>query len=169
MIHFSVTDEIQCCEERFWQLFLDRQFIEAHYLDGLRFLEFQVLDQRDTPQGTERKVTAMPNVQLPKAVAKLFGSGFRYVETGAFDKASRLWTYKAVPNGLGDKIRHEGSIRTEPLGAERLRRTVDVVVEARILGLGGMMETMAERTLRDGWHASARFTNRWLEARPPQA
>jgi len=169
MNHFTLSHEFDCSADTFWDLFLDERFTERHYLEGVRFSEYRVVQQRDTPENIARTVEAMPRVQLPKAVAKLFGAGLRYVEEGVFDKVARIFKYRTIPSALADRIHNEGTIRTEALSDGRIRRVIDVTVDVRIALLGGSMETLAEKTLREGWDASAQFIEAWLAGQPSSA
>ena len=165
MPNFTLTHEIHCDEPTFWRLFMDNGFSEELYSRGLSFPEFSVLELRDGERETYRKLAAMPKVDMPGAIKKLFGSGFRYTEEGTFDKAARVWRWKMTPGTMADKLRNEGTMRVEPAGHDRVRRIADLTVEAKVFGIGGMLEGFAEKNLREGWENSAVFMNRYLAER----
>lgn len=162
MPKFTVTHEIHCDVDTFWKLFFDQAFNEAMYKQGLHFPEFRVLEQRETDREIVRKVAGQPKMDMPGPVAKVLGSGFRYTEEGTFDKATRTWRWKMTPSTMADKLRQEGTLRVEPAGEGRVRRVAELVNEAKIFGIGGMLEGFAEKSLRQGWDDSARFMNGWI-------
>ncbi len=162
MAKFTVTHEINCTPETFWKLFLDEEFNKELYLRGLEFPDFKVLEQKETDKEVTRKVSGKPKMNMPGPVVKLLGEGFRYTEAGTLDKSTKTWRWKMTPSTLADKIRNEGTLRTEAVGDKKTRRVADIVLEAKIFGIGGMLESSTEKTLRDGWDKSAVFFNKWI-------
>jgi hypothetical protein len=47
-----------------------------------------------------------------------------------------------------------------------VRRVAEILIEAKVFAVGGLIESSAEKQLRDGWDKSAVFMNRWLEKNP---
>jgi len=160
---FTVTHEINCDEETFWKIFFDKTFNEKLYREKLGFPSFDILEQRDTDSGTFRKCTGEPKMTLPGPVTKLVGSNFRYTEEGSFDKGSKTWRWKMIPSTMADKIRNEGTMRVEKVGEGKVRRIADITIEAKVFGVGGLIESSAEKQLREGWDESAVFMNRWIQ------
>jgi hypothetical protein len=161
MPKIHLTHEINCDVETFWKIFFDPSFNEKFYKEELQFQEFKSTD-RDTPQATSRTIQAMPKMDVPGPVAKLLGSSFRYTEEGTREKTSNLWRWKTTPSSLADKIRNEGTMRVEASAPGKTRRIVEITIEVKMFGVGGLMESMAEKTLRDGWEKSALAMNRLL-------
>jgi Protein of unknown function (DUF2505) len=159
---FTVTHEINCDAETFWKTFFDKDFNEKLYKGALAFPEYAITEQTDTDTEITRKVAAQPKMDVPGPVAKLLGANFRYVETGSMDKAKKLWVWKLTPSTLADKLRTEGTVRVEPAGDGKVRRVADMTIEAKIFGVGGLIESSAEKQLREGWDKSATFMNKWL-------
>jgi len=162
---FTVSHEINCDEETFWKTFFDKTFNEKMYREGLGFSEFNVLEQTETDAKITRKTAGMPKMEMPGPVAKLLGSNFRYTEDGTFDKASKKWSWKMTPSVLAEKIRNEGWLRVEPIGDGKVRRIGEITIEAKIFGVGGLMESSAEKQLRAGWDESAVYMNKFLSTK----
>jgi hypothetical protein len=162
---FTVVHEINCNVETFWTTFFDKEFNEKQYREGLGFPEFSVLEQRETDTQILRKAAGQPKMNMPGPIMKLLGNNFRYVEDGTFDKASKVWRWKMTPSTLADKIRQEGTLRIEPLGENKVRRIAEIVIEAKIFGIGSLMESTAEKGLREGWDQSAVYMNKYLAAK----
>lgn len=165
---FTVTHEINCDAETFWKVFFDKSFNEKLFREELGFPEFHIESQHDSDTKLTRKVHGVPKMDMPGPVMKLIGPGFRYVEEGALDKATHVWHWKMIPSALADKLRQEGTMRIEPAGHGKVRRIAEIVNEAKIFGIGGLIESSAEKQLREGWDRSARFMNRYLaeQAKP---
>jgi hypothetical protein len=163
---FTVTHEIRCDVDTFWKVFFDKAFNEKLFLEALGFPEFKVIEQRETDTQIIRKVSGVPKMNMPGPVQKLLGSNFRYTEDGTFDKATKIWRWKMTPSTLADKLRQEGTMRIEPVGADRVRRIAELVNEAKVFGIGGLMESAAEKQLREGWDHSAVFMNDYIAKMP---
>jgi hypothetical protein len=159
---FNVTHEIPCNAETFWKLFFDKSFNEEMFKKELGFPQYDIVEQREDDREIFRKVIGQPKMDLPGPLAKLFGSGFRYTEDGRWDKASKLWSWKMIPSTMADKMRNEGTMRIEEIGGDKVRRVADLFIEAKIFGVGGLIESTAEKELRKGWDASAVFFKKWL-------
>jgi hypothetical protein len=165
MKKFTLTHEIHCTPERFWEVFFDKDFNRSLYLEGLHFNDFVILEQTEQPN-LRRRVKGAPKVELPGAIAKLIGDRFGYEEEGAFDSAAQKWRWKMRPSAMADKMRMEGVVRVEPAGEGKCRRIADIELEAKVFGLGGMIEGTSEKEMRSGWDGSAAYMNRWLREHP---
>lgn len=159
---FTMTHEINCNVETFWKTFLDKDFNVKLYSVALGFPEFRVDEQTETDTRVTRKVTAEPKMEVPGPVKKLFGSGFRYTETGSMTKTEGVWRWTMTPNTLADKLTTSGLVRVEPLGDAKVRRVAEMNVEAKVFAVGGIIESSAEKQLREGWDKSAVFMNKYL-------
>lgn len=159
---FTVKHEINCNADTFWKIFFDKEFNETLFLKELGFPQYKILDARETDTQVIRKISGQPKMNLPGPVAKIMGSGFSYTEEGSWDKNTKVWRWKMTPSTLADKMRNEGTMRIEPIGENRVRRIADIDIEAKIFGVGGLIESSAEKELRNGWDHSAVFMNKWL-------
>lgn len=159
---FTVTHEINCDADTFWKVFFDKSFNEELYLKDLGFPEYKTLEQNETDTQITRKVHGQPKMDMPGPVAKLFGSSFSYTEDGSMDMANKVWRWKLTPSTLADKLRTQGTVRIEPIGDNKVRRIADIEIEAKVFGVGGLIESSAEKQLRQGWDASAVFMNKYL-------
>lgn len=159
---FTITHEINCDADTFWKIFFDRTFNEELFKKELGFPEYNILDQRETDAEIFRKVSGKPKMNMPGPVQKVLGSGFGYTEEGRLNKATKVWTWKMTPNTLADKLHQTGTMRIEAVGDKKVRRVTEVVMEAKVFGIGGLIESSAEKQLREGWDHSAKFMNRWL-------
>ena len=163
MANVTFTHEINCDEATFWELFLDKDFNEKLYKQGLDFPEWSIVEQSETDSEVKRTTKGKPRLKnIPGPVAKILGDSFGYTETGTMDKKTKVWRYKLTPSTMADKIKQEGVMKIQPAGDGKVKRVVDLVIEAKIFGIGGMLEKTTEAQLRDGWDASATFMNKWI-------
>ena len=162
MARFTLTHEINCDAETFWKLFFDQEFNKAMFLKGMHFPAWSVLSQTDGERELVRKIQATPKVDLPGPVAKLMGSNFSFVEEGTLDKGTKVWRWKMIPSTMADKLKNEGTMRIEPVGTDKVKRIAELTIEAKVFGLGGIIESSAEKGLREGWEASAKYFNKHL-------
>jgi hypothetical protein len=160
---FTVTHEIRCNADTFWKVFFDRTFNEELFRKELGFPDYSIVDQRETDTEIVRKVAGQPKMSMPGPVMKVLGPGFRYTEEGRFNKATKTWTWKMTPSTLAEKLTQTGTMRIEPIGDNKVRRITEIVAQAKIFAVGGLIESSAEKQLREGWDASAVFMNRWIE------
>ncbi|MEZ4296300.1 MAG: DUF2505 family protein [Polyangiaceae bacterium] len=160
---FRVTHEINCDIETFWKIFFDKEFNERLYREGLGFPEFSVVSQEETETQIRRKCAGKPKLTMPGPVMKLLGDSFRYTEEGTFDKATKVWRWKMTPSTMAEKLRQEGTLKVEAIGDNKVRRSAELVNEAKVFGIGGMLESSAEKSLREGWDKSAVWMNDWIK------
>ena len=165
MATFTMKHELDCDCEQFWKLFFEAEFNVQLY-KALEFPEWKLIDLTESDTEIVRTVKATPNMEAPAAVVKLLGSSFGYDEVGRFDKASKTLKFVIKTNVLTDKLRTEGTIRCEPRGEGKSLRVVDNIAEAKIFGVGGMIESSFEKSFRTAWQKSAEFLNQWVKDHP---
>jgi hypothetical protein len=154
----TVTTTIDCDVDTFWKTFFDRDFNQKLYSEGLGFKRFEIVEMSDSG----RRVKGVPKVNAPGPVAKLLGDSFGYEEAGTLDKASNTYRWKMTPNTMGDKLFTSGSVKIEPAGDGKVRRTSEATIEAKVFGLGGVLESTAEGEIRQSFEREAAFMNRWF-------
>lgn len=164
MVSFTLRHDLACDDARFWKLYFDRDF-SAEMFRALGFPRWEVVKQEEDEKRIERIVSATPKLDVPGPIAKLLGPGFSYREEGVFDRADKAFRF-AMKTPLEGKLRTEGVLRCEPKGEGACVRVVDLRAEAKLFGLGGMLEAATEKSLRAGWNDSAVFINQWLAKHP---
>ncbi len=164
MVKFTLTHEINCDVDTFWKVFFNKDFSHELFRGALQFPAYEIMELKDGDKEIFRRVSATPKMDAPAAVAKVLGSSFSYVEEGRFDKGTKIFQWKSIPSTMADKVRTEGSVRAEPAGDGKIRRVSDFSFEAKVFGLGGVIESALEKNLRHGWDESAVFMNNWLKS-----
>jgi len=159
MRKLNETHVIECDVDTFWKVFFDDEYTKKLYLDALAFKSFEILEKTDT----KRRMKGVPKLNVPGPVAKLLGDSFGYEEQGTFDKDKNVFTWKMVPNTMTDKLFTSGSVKVEAAGEGKVRRISEASIEAKVFGLGGVLEGTAEKEVKDGWNKEAAFMNKWVK------
>ena len=157
---------LPCSPERFWSVYLDPAYLRALYLDELRYKGLEVLEV--TP--TSRKLRVVPKLNMPGPIEAMIGDSFAYEDHGTLDSARNEWTWRMVqPQQLDprakprkDVVTTRGVVRVTALGPNECRRTDELVIEAKIFGLGGVIEASADKEARAAWDKEFAFLKRWL-------
>ena len=157
MRRFRMTQELDLGVEEHWRLFFDPEFERGLYLEHMRFPKYELVEQREDGDKITRRERVTPRLDVPAAVAKVLGPSFGYVEDGTFDKKSRTWRCRILPNVLTDRLSCDMTVTCAELAPERCRRTVETSIDARIFAIGGLVESAFEKSLRDGWENSAGY------------
>lgn len=166
MTAIRLEHDIHCDAETFWSIFFDEKLNVAIYKHGLEFSEMSILSFKDENGKVTRKLSATPKLKnLPGPVTKLLGSNFKYVEDATLDRAEGVFRFKLTPNTMADKLKQEGSMRIVPAGDKKVKRIVEITVEAKIFAIGGLVEDAAVKTLREAWDTSAKYMNEWIEGK----
>jgi hypothetical protein len=158
MTTFQMKHEMDMSAEKFWELFFNNDLQKEIFVKVLGFPKWELLDFKDGDKDIVRVTKAQPKMDVPGPVAKLIGDGFGYTEKGTFDKGSKVYKFVITPSQMPEKIKNEGSVRCEPKG-DKCTRVVDITMEAKIFGVGGMIEKAFEKQTREGWEESAKFPN----------
>lgn len=160
---------LPCTLDTFWASFFDESYLRALYLDELQCRAFAVLEIGDT----SRKLRIVPKMTLPVPIAKLIGETFAYEEHGTLDRPNSEWTWHMVqPANLDprstprkDAVTMHGTTRIEASGDGHCLRTDSFSVEAKIFGLGGLIESSIEKELKSARAKEYAFVRRWVERR----
>lgn len=152
----KISHEFECTEDAFFDLFFHKDDMTRMYREYMHFPEF-ALTQTEDGDRIKRTIVAVPKMELPGAIAKIAGGSVRYTEDGVFDRKSKVFTWKTTPSLMSDKIKNEGVMRLENLGNGKIRRTAEITLEAKVFGLGGVIESTFEKTIKDGWEQATKF------------
>jgi len=163
----TVSAILPCTPETFWATFLSEAYLSALYLDELECRAFDVIEIGET----SRKLRIVPRMKLPAPVAKLIGDSFAYEDHGTLDRERNEWSWRMVqPANLDPKskprkdvVTMHGTVRIEAAREGHCRRTDDFSIEAKIFGLGSLIESTMENELRSGRVKEHAFLARWVE------
>jgi hypothetical protein len=148
---------LPCSAATFWKLFFDEKYTRALFLEELQFKDCAVLEQTET----SRKLRLVPKVNLPAVIQKVVGDAFAYEEHGTLDRARNEWTWRMVPRK--EIVATRGRVRIEPISDTECRRSDEVIIEGKMFGVGGLIESTAEKEVKASWPKELGFLERWLK------
>lgn len=159
---FTIRHTFDVPKETFWnETFLNADFNRKLYIEKLEFTGYEVLKEQPKDGGKlDREVRTTPKAEVPKALQKVVGGEIAYVEAGHFD--GEHYRFTITPNKLADKMKIRGDMWCEARGETRCERILEMTVEVKIFGVGGVMASFIEKTTRDSYDKSADFTREWL-------
>lgn len=159
-----------CSAEFFWdRLFFDDEYNQKLFIGELHFSSYEVVSRDDRGAEVHRVVRAAPPLgDLPSALKRLLSEGLAYEERGVLDRKTQIYRLQAVPRSLSSKVTILGELSTRPVSERSCQRVYIAKVEARVLGVGGMIEQRVLDDLEKSYNKAATFTNRWIAERFPQ-
>ncbi|HEY8079084.1 MAG TPA: DUF2505 family protein [Labilithrix sp.] len=160
---FTMTHDLDCDVEKFWDLFLNGKEFNEKLFAALEFPEWKLVDQHEEGDVIVRTVKATPKMEAPAAVVKILGDRFGYTEHGRYDKKTKIYKFDIETTAMKDKLKNGGVVRCEANGEGKSKRIVDITAEAKVFGLGGVIESSFEKSYRSGWGKSAEFINEWVK------
>lgn len=162
-MRFEIGGQYHMSVDQFWEdVFFDADFNDYLHLTGLKFRGYEILDADEQPDGRRSRVLrAQPNVPIPMALQRLLGRGITYIENGRFDPIARSWETDVQIPGLENKLSIRSVMRFEDTGPNRCVRSVVFNIEARIFGVGRLLEKFAESALKDNYEQARLATNTW--------
>ncbi|MCA9622691.1 MAG: DUF2505 domain-containing protein [Myxococcales bacterium] len=157
----SASHHIDCDPATFWSVFWDDDaFLRELYLEVLQFKSFTVVSRSET----KRVMRLVPKMNVPGPVAKVIGDTFGYEDHAELDRGAGEMRWQMKPNTMQGKLLVQGMVRVTPDG-DGCRRVDEVTIEAKIFGVGGLVEGSTEQEVRAGWDKEAAFLKRYLARR----
>ena len=129
----AIRQLLDCSEAEFWERIFRSEDFNRYLYEGLGF-EYQL--EEWNPETGYRRAKVWPGQHMPRAVAKVLGERFSYVEEGSFDPLARRYAFRVIPSSLPERIRAQGELVIEPVSSEQCERRVTMEFAADVLGLG---------------------------------
>lgn len=155
----AIRQLLDCPEKAFWErIFASEDF--NHYLyEGLGF-EYELQDwNKETGY---RRAKIWPMHQMPRALARVFGERFSYIEEGTFDAEAERYDFHVITSAVTDRIRAKGTVTVEAVSAHQCERRVTLEIAAEVLGLGRLIETYFVSSTREQYAKNAALVNEYL-------
>jgi hypothetical protein len=99
---------------------------------------------------------------MPRAVARVLGDRFSYIEEGNFDSRTATYRFVVIPSTIADRIRVKGTVSVEAVSPHQCERCVTLEIGADVLGLGRLIETYFAATTRAQYAKNAALVNDYL-------
>lgn len=150
--------EIPLPADAFWEV-LHAPRYEALVAEAANLHEYRELERRDDGDAIYRRLLGRP--ELPAPLARLLariapGAGApSYVEEQWRSKTRREVRWRMQPSVLPERSRIEGTLRIEPLDAQRCRRVLDGSVDVDLFGAGRLVEKAVVSAVIDAYAKAA--------------
>jgi hypothetical protein len=155
----AIRQLLDCPEPEFWSRIFGSEDFNRYLYDGLGFA-YELLEW-DQETGL-RRAKISPSQQMPKAVARVLGERFSYVEEGTFDPVARRYDFRVITSAVTDRIRVRGTVTVEPVSEQQCERRVTLEIGADVLGLGRLIEAYFVATTREQYAKNAALVNEYL-------
>ncbi len=155
----AIRQLLDCSAHDFWNRIFGSEDFNRFLYEGLGFA-YELHDWN--AETGYRKAQVWPTYQMPRAVAKVLGDRFSYVEEGTFDRLTKRYDFRVIPSSLPDRIRAVGEVLVEPVSAEQCERRVTIEIGADVLGLGRMIESYLVASTREQYAKNAALVNEYL-------
>lgn len=167
-----IETPLQVTPETFWsRLFFDDDYNRGLY-EALGFQAFEVLKLERRADGRIRRlVRAEPPVKAPDFLKRKLAQRLSYLDDGEFDPSTQTWTFSNESNVAKDVTQIGGTIRAEPCPGGALM-VVELDLNVRAFGFGGLAERVIEKNARDSYRVTAGYLHAfagprgWLVATP---
>lgn len=154
--HFKMKHSINCTPDVFWEKIVrEEAFNEALYKEELGF-GYALLDE-----GPPRRARIEPRMDAPKAIQKVLGDNVSFVEVGGMQ--GERYEFVIEPSTLSSKLTIKGAMDIVANGESKCYRCVEFTIEAKIFGVGKILEAFIAKETKDRYEGSARFTNVYLD------
>jgi hypothetical protein len=166
MPEIALRHEFDCDEDTYWnRVTFDSDFNRRLYLDVLKFLRYELVEDKEDETARRRRVQIEPPLGgLPAPVQKAIGDKLSYVEVGTFDKKTRRYAFSVVPSVMADRSKTVGELFVEPLGGGKgIVRVAKIKVEVKAFMVGGLIEEKILGDLRGAYEEAAKFTRIYLK------
>ena len=145
--------------DTFWNvLFFDEEYNARLYRElGFDAVEVRALEELGEGR-VRRTLRAEPPVNAPAMLKKKLQSKLSYEEEGVYDRKAQRWQFKSTSSIAPESTRIGGAITSAP-HAQGMLHIVELDVHIQALGLGGLIEKVVERNVRESYKVTTRFTN----------
>lgn len=164
MADVRIEHTYNCDPDTVWdKFFFDAEYNTRLFKEGLKFPAYEQIKFEETDTEIRRSVEVTPELgPMPGPLKKLIGDGLGYREDGVFNKATKRYKLVITPNKLSDKVSITGEMWMEGKGDGKSTRIFTCSVNAKIFGVGGMLEKKTIEDMKKSYEVGAEFTNKYI-------
>jgi Protein of unknown function (DUF2505) len=165
MGHLVLRHEMGCDTETYWEkCVLTEEYNRRLFLEALKFLNYELIEQKDTGDTVTRRVKAEPESRnLPGPIKKVVGDSLGYVEEGSYDRKTKVYTFRSIPGAFPDKVKISGTMRCEPCGEKKVTRITEIQIDVKVFMIGGMIEDRITADMKESYAKAAEFTTAYVK------
>jgi len=150
---------------RYFELLVDGETRARREVEGSGSVSYRVLSRTVEGGVCRYRAELVSRVDAPAAVRKIIGQTSRMEEEITFREGGNVAQVRYRTDSLGDRARLEGELRARAAGPGRTEVTLDLTVEIKMFGLGGIIEKMIDKELREHLAKDVAFVNAHLASR----
>ena len=155
----AIQQLLDCPKKDFWVRIFGSEDFNQYLYEGLGY-EYELQEwNRETGY---RRAKIWPTQQMPRAVARVLGERFSYIEEGTFDAEGGRYDFHVITSAVSDRIRAKGAVTVEAVSAHQCERRVTLEIAADVLGLGRLIEAYFVATTRAQYAKNAALVNEYL-------
>ena len=155
----AIRQLLDCSRGEFWERIFRSEDFNQYLYEGLGFA--YELQEWNSNTGY-RRAKVWPGQQMPRALARVLGEHFSYVEEGTFDAEAERYQFRVIPSALPDRIHAQGSVIVESVSPEQCERRVTLEIGADVLGIGRLIEAYLLASTREQYAKNAALVNEYL-------
>jgi hypothetical protein len=165
MASLVLRHEMDCDADTYWEkCVLTEEYNRRLFLEELKFLKYELIEQKDAGESVTRRVKAEPeSANLPGPLKKVVGDSLGYTEEGTYDRKSKVYSFRTTPAAFPDKVKIHGTMRCEPRGEKKVTRITEIQVDVKIFMVGGMVEDRIVADIKHSYAKAAEFTNTFVK------
>ena len=146
----------------FWEvLFFDDEYNNRLYAE----LGFDAVEVRGVEKlldgRVRRSIRCEPPVKAPEILKKRIQNKLAYEEEGFYDPRGPRWDFRTISNVAPESTKIGGSITAEP-HEHGMLHIVELDINISVFGLGGLIEKVLEKNIRESYRVTTRFTNAYV-------
>ena len=150
---------LDCSDSEFWERIFASEDFNRYLYEGLGF-GYEL--QEWNPETGHRRAKVWPGQQMPRALTKVLGERFSYIEEGTYDSVAERYEFQVIPSTLQDRIHASGTVVVERVSDHQCERRVTVEIGAEVLGLGRLIEAYLLASTREQYAKNAALVNEYL-------
>jgi hypothetical protein len=164
MAERRIEHDFECNTDTYWDIFFSPEFNHSLFVERLHFERWEITSTQETPHGFRRVVEAIPPARnLPGPLKAILKRGTGYREEGEFNRADSTYRLVAISHSLPEKLVVSGKVHVVSRGENQCRRSYDAVVQAKLFGLGGLLEERVLADVEKSLNRAAEHTAAWLK------
>ncbi len=158
----TMTEIYRCTPQAYVEAYFDPVGRQKREVDGLGGLSWTVVS--NTQDQGERRLIAdfTQRLDAPGPIRKLIGETTAFQEESWWREGSDVIDIVIRPQKMAKKLSIQGQYRVQGLEDGTSRVTFELEVQARIFGIGGLVEKMALKEAPDTFAKDAQYFNEHL-------
>ena len=163
--HFTLDGTYNISADRFWkELYFSAEYTRDLLCHGLKHLDVKLIRNEEKEDGSWlRCFEVVPDLTMPRAIQKLIGSRFHFVEEGVFDPAERRYRSDSFIKERPNIVSIKTGLQVHPISPTQCQRRVSIDINCSLFGIGSLVETTTRKMLTDQYERGLAYTNTWLE------